>query len=882
MAYSRSCSVCQKSVETSSTASDTICGKEQLKVCSQICGQYLQYSFGFVHGFIICQVLSRLCKNLFSSNRVKLYTAPTSSFMVAENDCNRENITGDAFSNTTVKREPWDMGRSDDDVTDLKVFFLKNTQNERRKVKCTENEHTVTNLQGWSATLDENVERDHSDEEELVTDLSEEAQHFSEGEGYEVNTSVEKNSLKCCYCPVAFPPGTDQEAVTQHLCQVHTKGTDQNYGIGCAVLKERGFATRYKRNIHLKCPSETGNGKYECNGCGRKFSGKDYLQDHLQRSNCGTCRQSSENKALLNKASKHEQNDSEKNVFQCGTCNKTYPSRKALQCHFQFTHLKPVASKCSACGLSFRKKILLKQHKMSKHCKGKDGENETFRCDQCNKECPSRKSLQHHIRFMHSTHTPVDCKVCGQTYRNVRLAREHMRTVHRVRLISSSSSAQEAFLRCTFCPETFPAGAKEHVANHLKEHHGKEMAPALSCDICGDKFKRKFTLDYHKRNTHSLSLMDTEAKSKIQKEKMHPCDKCGKTLSKNSMRRHILMFHSKHIPVDCKMCGKKLRSALHLERHMRCHRNLPSRVCHICGANLKTDQGLKSHLAAHKGIKSHICEICGAGFVRRTSWQRHVRQHSDTVFQCDICAKAFTTDYALHTHMLSRHQRGMYFNNRLRTVEELGYTVDREAISRHLNHQCVTCGENLVAGKCPAHPTDFMLKFECNKCGLRAKHIEFFCHHLKNHDDPIKSAASTSRSTRNYTVTSATSKRGEAVMAYTCKVCHKSFQRREYVSHHMRQHKEKTFACPACDKKFTYKCNMKNHLLTHSEDKPFKCGVCQKGFKRQALLKCHAHVHDPNRSPFKCHICGKGLTRKQYLQQHYRLVHPETQGIPTT
>ena len=868
-------------------------------MCLQICEQCLQFSLGFAHGFIVYQVLDRLCGNLFSSKAGKLYTTPTVSTVVVENDCIQlqGNTADGAFSDTRVKREPQDTGHYDEGVTDLKVFFEKDTESECTKVKCTESEHAViTYLQGWSASSHEKVERDHSEEEDLVADFLKESQNCLEDEGFSVNTSAEKDSLKCGHCPVTFSPGADQrQRLTQHLHPVHPEGKDLSCDTCSTVFKERGSVNQHKRNVHGKHRSQTENRKCECDACGKTFSTADYLLDHLQRTHgiiskqipldCGTCSQSFENKALLNKhrASKHGENDSDRNIFPCGQCNKNYPSRKALQCHIQFTHLKPAASECSACGLSFRKKSLLKQHKAGKHCcKGKDGKNETLRCDQCNKECPSRKSLLRHIQFMHSAQIPANCEVCGQTYRNARLAREHMRTVHRVRIVSSSSSTQETFLRCTFCPETFPVGVKECVANHLKEHHSEEMAPTLSCEVCGDKFKRKFTLDYHRRNTHSLSLMDSEAKSRIQKEKMHPCDKCGKTLSKNSMRRHILMFHSKHVPVDCKVCGKRLRSTLHLERHMRCHRDLPSRVCHICGANLKTDQGLKSHLAAHKGVKSHICEICGAGFVRRTSWQRHVRQHSDTVFQCDICVKAFTTDYALHTHMLSRHQRGMYFNNRLRTVEELGYTVDRETINRHLNNQCVICGKKLVAEKCPAHPSDFMLMFECNKCGLRAKHIEFFCHHLKSHNNPVKSASSASRSAKNYTVASATSKRGEAVMAYTCKVCHKSFQRREYVSHHMRQHKDKSFACPVCDKKFTYKCNMKNHLLTHSEDKPFKCAECHKGFKREALLKCHVRVHDPNRSPFKCHICGKGLTRKQYLQQHYRLVHPEVQVIPVT
>ena len=880
------CCVCHKQYKPIDIDDDTVYSKDQRKVCSQICQQYLQYFWGFAHGLLVFQVLSKLCGNALGSiaGMGKLL-ATSSSFSKskpkAKNHSIHGNRTGCTKMKVKIEKKLQDVGRSDEEVTGLKVFFEKDTD-------CgQEATGSLSRTTGLQKTASESVKMTHcnDDKEIMAADCPGVVEGCSEEEGAK-KTAVKEPLLKCSYCAVTFPPGEDQ-ALTRHLCVAHPKEMNLDCDICGATFKTRGFVNRHKRNVHRKSREETDSKKFECDKCGKRFSVEEYLWEHRRRNHnifrrvpldCKKCGQSFKSKVLLTKhmTSKHEyEDDGEKNKFQCHQCNKSFPSNKGLQCHVQFAHSKLVTVKCAVCGLSFRNRIHLKRHKIKMHnLNMEEGENEkkTFRCDQCNKEFPSRKSWLQHVRFMHSKETPSDCQVCGKAYRNARVAKEHMRAVHRVKVISDSS--QTPTLSCSLCPQTFCAGAVGQITNHVKEFHTKEETSCFSCDICGMTFKQKLSLGYHKKRKHSIGAME------VKKEKMHPCDKCGKTLFKDSMRRHILMFHSKHVPVDCKVCGKKVRSALHLVHHMsRSHSNQPSKVCDVCGAKLKTNESLKAHLAAHKGVKSHVCEICGAGFVRRTSWRRHVREHSHPSFLCDICAKTFTTDYALHTHMLNKHQQGAYFNNRLKTVEELGYTLNKQAVDRHLNHQCVICGENLVNGVCSRHPTDYMLTFSCNQCELKAKHIKFFCRHLKNHISPVKFASPASRYTRNKAASASNNE--EAVMAFSCKVCHKSFQRQEYVYAHMKQHEEKTFSCAVCEKKFTYKCNLKSHLVTHSDNKPFQCDVCHKEFKRQEQLTCHVRIHNPNKSPFKCYICGKGLTRRQNLRQHYRLVHPELQVLPS-
>ncbi|XP_070189262.1 zinc finger protein 493-like [Littorina saxatilis] len=796
MAGSQGCSVCHRQIQITDTVSHRkirLAFQTEIGVCSELCEQRFRYWAGFVHGIVLLEVLQNLSRDSTCLNCDENDTA-SPSFDAGKGSYSQSNSPS---IDTFVKRGP--QGGPHDDVSDIKVFFDAENNNGGQVSKSL-SAASCTSLKVFTG-------RHKADEGEVVNSFQIETQNSSEHEHERhIDLSHEKEMFECEKCGSRF---STKAHLVDHVERVHIVSNSEQ---GC----------------------------FDCN----ENDDHSHTKDHADENFAGKCNQKEE--------------ESKRRQFMCHQCRKEFSSEKGLRCHTQLSHRKLATHKCVVCGLSFKTQIQLKRHRISSH-RDKQFENaeKTYGCDQCSKKYASRRTLLHHIHFIHSKQMPLGCKVCGKMYRTSRLVKEHMRTVHRVRMKKKSTG--ETLLQCIFCSETFTECAKQHIADHLREVHITEMAPSLCCNLCGNKFRRKFTLNYHMRNTHSI--VDGDTKHQLEKEKTHPCEKCGKTLSKNSLRRHMLMFHSKHVPTECKVCGKNLQSTLHLERHMRCHSNRPPRVCHVCGVNFKSDQGLASHLAAHKGVKSHICEVCGASFVRRTSWQRHIRQHSDTVFQCDVCSKDFSTDYALHAHMLSRHQRGVYFNNRLKTVQELGYTLDTEAVNRHLNNQCIICSHTLIDTTCPQHPDNHMLVFTCNKCQMNFKHIEVFCHHLKTHKDPAKSPGA---SRRNYTMSICGAERGEAVMAYACNICHKSFQRREYVSHHMKQHREKSFSCPVCDKTFTYKCNMKNHLLTHSADKPFKCDVCQKAFRRQSLLKSHARVHDPNRSPFRCVICGKGLTRKQY------------------
>ncbi|GFR73903.1 transcription factor E4F1-like [Elysia marginata] len=106
---------------------------------------------------------------------------------------------------------------------------------------------------------------------------------------------------------------------------------------------------------------------------------------------------------------------------------------------------------------------------------------------------------------------------------------------------------------------------------------------------------------------------------------------------------------------------------------------------------------------------------------------------------------------------------------------------------------------------------------------------------------------------------------------HQCLQCGRSFTSRDILKKHMYVHQErKDYKCGECGKLFKRFGHVQQHLRSHSQERNFRCSVCDKLFKTQHSLKVHMRTHS-GINPYKCHICNNQFRERGSLQRHMRL-----------
>ena len=80
---------------------------------------------------------------------------------------------------------------------------------------------------------------------------------------------------------------------------------------------------------------------------------------------------------------------------------------------------------------------------------------------------------------------------------------------------------------------------------------------------------------------------------------------------------------------------------------------------------------------------------------------------------------------------------------------------------------------------------------------------------------------------------------------YKCNYCDKVFSEKNYLINHLRTHTgEKPYACGVCDIAFSQKGDLIKHERTHTGEKPYHCSLCDKSFSNnRGLIKTYENAH---------------------------------------
>ncbi|XP_030760276.1 zinc finger protein Xfin-like, partial [Sitophilus oryzae] len=626
----------------------------------------------------------------------------------------------------------------------------------------------------------------------------------------------ERQLFACAHCDKKY---TEKRKLKFHLDAKHIDSRSKDARKNIHTCSICGYQTRnitnFQRHQEIHlAPDE--RQLFACAHCDKKYTTKQRLKDHLDANHID-CRSK----------------DARKNIHTCSICGYQTPYISCLQRH-QKIHLAPDERQmfaCAHCDKKYTAKQKLKDHLDANHidCRSKDAQKNLQKCSICNYQTPYMSHLKRHqkIHLAPDERQLFACAHCDKKYTENRKLKFHLDAKH---IDSRSKDAQKNRHKCSICGYQTPSIS--HFQRHQKIHLAPDERQLFACAHCDKKYTEKQRLKDH------LDAKHIDSRSKDAQKNLHKCSICG----------YQTPF------ISC------------LQRHQKIHLAPDERqlfACAHCDKKYTEKQRLKDHLDAnHIDCRSkdaqknlHKCSICGYQTPFISCLQRHQKIHlapdERQLFACAHCDKKYTEKQRLKDHLGANH-------------------IDSRSKDAQKNlHKCSICSYQTPNiwhlqrhQKIHLAPDERQL-FACAHCDKKYTEKQ----RLKDHLDANHIDCRSKDAQKNL---------------HKCSIC--SYQT-AYLSHlqrhqkiHLAPDERQLFACAHCDKKYTEKQRLKDHLdVNHSDSrskeaelKVHKCAIC--GFqtldKRNFYRHGKIHMAPEDRQLFACAHCDKKYTSKQNLRHH--------------
>lgn len=314
----------------------------------------------------------------------------------------------------------------------------------------------------------------------------------------------------------------------------------------------------------------------------------------------------------------------------------------------------------------------------------------------------------------------------------------------------------------------------------------------------------------------------------------------------------------------------------------------------------------------NQGIKLYVCLKCDFCFTHLEVYQRHMSSihPEEQEFKCDVCEKLFNDLESLKEHANTEHKsKEEPLKENLDTINYNCHfcsykSTNRSTLNSHVSRKHSTSRKiarmrnntknsaatqlelscDICDFKCPnkrrlkehlerKHADDY--KYECNECGKKFKvkgdmrlHVRF-----KHKEGPIVCDVC-GKTCSNSNSLYVHQKWAHFKPKFECEICHRRMVSQENLDQHilLQHERRESFVCEECGKSFNENHRLKQHMMTHTGDRPYDCHVCGKAFARRTSFRQHLLIHTGKR-PYICDICGKAFTQKPGLICH-RKSHP--------
>ena len=334
------------------------------------------------------------------------------------------------------------------------------------------------------------------------------------------------------------------------------------------------------------------------------------------------------------------------------------------------------------------------------------------------------------------------------------------------------------------------------------------------------------------------------------KGRNHTCRYCDKTFPFASTLKVHMRTHLGLTPYKCMLCTYSSADKSTLVRHMRTHSGERPYACKICKFPFTTKANCERHIKKrhNKETKADIelciehcslpntsmtldgkfcspdtvCKICNRDFKFFRDLQNHLRVHERTPmkpFVCQCCQMSFSSRGNCARHIIKSHPEVGESNiEKTIIVHEISFS-DTQSIATDDS----TYLDDLINSDIPqSEPLDFSMKGSNSRFGYRSPSPLISDLALYNTDGPIDLSIP---------------KPGASITGGKLR-----FKR---VYHKFYSRLVDALVCPHCSQAFAHGSLFKQHIRSHTMERPHRCYFCAAAFTMKENLDKHIEKRHP-------------------------------------
>jgi len=498
---------------------------------------------------------------------------------------------------------------------------------------------------------------------------------------------------------------------------------------------------------------------------------------------------------------------------------------------------------CSVCDRAFNQRSNALTHYKSIHI------NVRKQCPYCD---ISVKKLKNHIRNVHSFKNVVQCEICGKSYKEGRLLKDHLNKVHCLDNEGNSLTKYSEKISCRLCDQEV---SKIRLARHLKEKHYL-ASTQYECPLCASQVK---FLSWHLRNYHKFD------------KKLYKCHRCEKVfINKVNLDEHI----ASHEEYSCQDCGENFEKFLDFSAHLDITHDKFSE-----SSDPQVDQSLITKYYIDKEIQKDIDQEEEEDPLSMEAEELHEMSQETITISVDDSGNIIKEELEVATEATKVEVRKVVIPkievkevDGVKLFDIIIPTSDPSEVQIDVARLAPVLSQRLTerfrkSSLVPRDLRDVKLPAEDEELLQRCPEPE------KLHSADLARYQIQSKAVSRTKYESCPSRQ-----AHLCPYCRKVLRTRQSLSSHIAvvHRKLKTITCHLCGSSCATKSELaKHHRAVHDErkDELVECGECGEKVRKCYLNRHMSYRHCKNNLPKICHKCGKDFKSRETMLKHVRKIH---------